>query len=108
MWYHASNKGIVASGVVTDRHDTAAQERGEQFLSIDAKLQYAPAHGRRRPRFSESAPVHHAKDGFARQRQQQTVAMRDHDIELAIRQHQSQDVPEIPHRQPTSGPRVHE
>ena len=34
--------------------------------------------------------------------------MRDHDIELAILDHQSQDVPEIPHRQPTSGPRVHE
>ncbi len=77
-----------------------------KLLSVDAKLQHTAPDRRRRPRFAERAAVHHAKHGLSGQRQQQTVAVRDDGIELAVIGNHRQHVAQIPHRHAPADPRV--
>ena len=75
---------IVALRVGADADDgRRRQEGGQQFLKVHTPLQDRAADRRRVQRLAARAAVHDAHDRLAAHREQQAVAVRDDDIELA-------------------------
>ena len=75
---------IVTLRVGADADDADGdRQRRHQFLQIHTELQDGPADRRRMLGLAEGAAVHDAHDRLAAHREQQAVAVRDDDIELA-------------------------
>ena len=102
-------KRIVTLRIRADADDGRRRQEGrQQFLKIHAPLQDRPADRRRVERLAAGAAVHHAHDRLAAEREQQAVAVRDDDIELAQIDLQREKISQIAGRHAEAGPGLHE
>jgi hypothetical protein len=103
-----TNERIVSTGAFAYSHNAVLEQGCQDLLKVHTPLKYETSGRSRRTSFAKRTSMQNSHDGFAGERQEQTVTVGDDGVKTRVVWQHCEDISEVAHRDAPTQPCVHE